>query len=93
MLEELDVFPSLNFIQHSHTKLKFLELKGWAKLSSLPDEIQHFTVLETLCIDGFNGIETYLSGWATFLPLKNSEFGSAITFLPLKIAHIPEISM
>ena len=58
MLEELDVFPSLNFIQHSHTTLKFLELKGWAKLNSLPDEIQHFTALETLHIIGFNGIKT-----------------------------------
>ena len=58
MLEELDVFPSLNFIQHSHTTLKFLELKGWAKLNSLPNEIQHFTVLEALCINGFDGIET-----------------------------------
>ena len=56
--EELDVFPSLNFIQHSHTTLEYLELEGWAKLNSLPGEIQHFTALETLWMDGFDGIET-----------------------------------
>ena len=56
--EELDVFPSLNLIQHSHTTLEYLELLGWAKLNSLPDEIQHFTALETLHIIGFNGIKT-----------------------------------
>ena len=43
--EELDVFPSLNFIQHSHTTLEYLHLEGWAKLNSLPFEIQHFTAL------------------------------------------------
>ncbi|KAK9997542.1 hypothetical protein SO802_022228 [Lithocarpus litseifolius] len=56
--EVLDVFPSLNFIQHSHSTLEYLELKGWAKLNSLPGEIQHFTALETLVINGFGEIET-----------------------------------
>ncbi|KAM4113698.1 hypothetical protein ACJW30_04G015700 [Castanea mollissima] len=56
--EELDVFPSLNFIQHSHMTLEDLELKGWAKLNSLPGEIRHFTALETLLISCFDGIET-----------------------------------
>ena len=56
--EELDAFSSLNFIQHSHTTLEDLELKGWAKLNSLPGEIQHFIALETLFIDSFDGIET-----------------------------------
>ena len=55
--EELDVFPSLNFIQHSHTTLEILHLKGWAKLNSLPAEIQHFTALQTLVIFRFDGIE------------------------------------
>ena len=54
---ELDAFPSLNFIQHSHSTLEFLHLKGWAKLNSLPGEIQHFIALETLIIDGFRGIK------------------------------------
>ncbi|XP_030940104.1 putative disease resistance protein RGA4 [Quercus lobata] len=56
--EELDVFPSLNFIQHSYTTLEFLYLNGWAKLNSLPSEIQHFTALETLHVEDFDGIET-----------------------------------
>ena len=62
MLEELDVFPSLNFIQHSHTMLEVLEFKEWAKLNSLLDKIQRFTTLKTLRIDDFDVIET-LSEW------------------------------
>ena len=67
---ELDAFPSLNFIQHSHTSLEFLELKGWDKLNSLPSEIQHFTALETLLINGFDGIETLPEWLANLSSLK-----------------------
>ena len=69
--EELDVFPSLNFIQHSHTTLEYLELEGWAKLNSLPGEIQHFTALETLMMDGFDGIETLPEWLGDLSSLKN----------------------
>ncbi|KAF3946621.1 hypothetical protein CMV_027134 [Castanea mollissima] len=75
--EELDVFPSLNnFIQHSHTTLQYLELIGWAKLNSLPGEIQQFTALETLVIEGFDGIET-LPEW----------LGNLSSLKELKIYH------
>ncbi|KAF3965782.1 hypothetical protein CMV_010067 [Castanea mollissima] len=53
---------SPNFTQHSHTTLKNLRLEGWAKLNSLPGEIQQFTALETLVIEGFDEIET-LAEW------------------------------
>ena len=57
--EELDVFPSLGLssIQHLHTSLETLCLRGWPKLDSLPDEIQHFTALKSLCILCFKGLE------------------------------------
>ncbi|XP_075662066.1 putative disease resistance protein RGA3 isoform X1 [Castanea sativa] len=55
--EELDAFPSLSSIQHLHTSLQSLVLWGWAKLNSLPDEIQHFTSLEYLYIYNFDGLE------------------------------------
>ncbi|XP_050255741.1 disease resistance protein RGA2-like [Quercus robur] len=81
---ELDVFPSLKFIQHSHTTLKDLELKGWAKLNSLPGEIQHFTALETLLISGFGGIETLPEWLGNLSSLKTLKiwFCSNLMYLP-----------
>ncbi|KAM4078333.1 hypothetical protein ACB094_09G029100 [Castanea mollissima] len=55
--EELDAFPSLSFIQHLHASLEELNLYGWSKLNSLPDEIQHFTALIYLHISGFDGMK------------------------------------
>ena len=54
--EELDAFPSLNSIQHSHDSLEILYLHGWSKLNSLPDKIQHFISLKYLYIYEFDGI-------------------------------------
>ncbi|XP_030940330.1 putative disease resistance protein RGA3 [Quercus lobata] len=55
--EELDVFPSLSSIQHLHSSLERLYLHGWAKINTLPDEIQHFTALKHLYIGEFDEIE------------------------------------
>uniref|UniRef100_A0A2N9FF07 BED-type domain-containing protein n=1 Tax=Fagus sylvatica TaxID=28930 RepID=A0A2N9FF07_FAGSY len=54
--EELDTFPSLS-IQPLQVFLQELYLYGWAKLKTLPDEIQCFTTLKYLTIISFNGIE------------------------------------
>ncbi|XP_030940558.1 putative disease resistance protein RGA1 [Quercus lobata] len=53
--EEWDAFPSLSSIQHA--SLETLELYGWAKLNSLPDDIQRFTALTQLWIRNFDQIE------------------------------------
>jgi Leucine-rich repeat (LRR) protein len=55
--EELDAFPSLSSIQHLHASLQTLRLDGWAKLNSLPDEIQRFTALKLCMIWRFDGME------------------------------------
>ena len=55
--EELDAFPSLSSIQHLHASLEQLNLYGWSKLNSLPDEIPHFTALIYLRICAFDGIK------------------------------------
>ncbi|KAM4113538.1 hypothetical protein ACJW30_04G002800 [Castanea mollissima] len=58
--EELDAFPSLldsTAFQHSYESLQILQLYGWAKLNSLPDEIQCFTALTRLDISEFEGME------------------------------------
>uniref|UniRef100_A0A7N2RCP0 Disease resistance protein RGA3 n=2 Tax=Quercus lobata TaxID=97700 RepID=A0A7N2RCP0_QUELO len=53
--EELDAFPSLSSIQHA--SLETLSLYGWAKLNSLPDDIQRFTALTHLSIQNFDQME------------------------------------
>uniref|UniRef100_A0A7N2MVS6 Uncharacterized protein n=1 Tax=Quercus lobata TaxID=97700 RepID=A0A7N2MVS6_QUELO len=55
--EELDAIPSLSFIQHLQKSLENLELIGWTKVNSLPDEIQCFTALKRLEIWNFDGME------------------------------------
>ncbi|KAF3959159.1 hypothetical protein CMV_015996 [Castanea mollissima] len=55
--EELDAFPSLSSIQHLHASLEELDLYGWSKLNSLPDEIQYFTALIYLYIWDFDGMK------------------------------------
>ncbi|XP_068343249.1 putative disease resistance protein RGA3 isoform X1 [Pyrus communis] len=51
--QELDSFPDFQV----SSKLKELRLKGWPKLKSLPQQIQHSASLTYLCIDGFDGLE------------------------------------
>ena len=81
--EELDVFPNLNLIRHSHTTLEYLELLGWAKLNSLPDEIQHFTAFETLHIIGFNGIKTLPEWLGNLSSLKKLKIWGYINLMYL----------
>ncbi|CAN6693194.1 unnamed protein product [Malus baccata var. baccata] len=54
--EELDSFP--NFEVGSLMHLTSLKLKGWPKLKSLPQQIQHLTSLTSLDINSFEGVET-----------------------------------
>ncbi|KAK4566161.1 hypothetical protein RGQ29_002397 [Quercus rubra] len=67
-IEELDAFPILHYpsIQYSNASLKKLILLGRPTLNSLPNEIQHFTALEELQIQNFNGMEA-LPDWFSYL--------------------------
>nr|POF15949.1 putative disease resistance protein rga1 [Quercus suber] len=69
--EELDAFPSLSSIQHLHTSLESLDLYGWAKLNSLPEEIQHFTSLKYLYINNFDGLEALPEWLSNFSSLQS----------------------
>ncbi|KAK4566197.1 hypothetical protein RGQ29_002429 [Quercus rubra] len=82
--EELDAFPSLSSIQHLHTSLESLRLYGWAKLNSLPDEIQHFTSLEYLDIYNFDGLEALPEWLGDFSSLQTLELWSCknLMYLP-----------
>ncbi|GLT32418.1 hypothetical protein SLA2020_070880 [Shorea laevis] len=54
---ELEEFPGLASIHHLHASLENLELVGWDKLKSLPDQLQHLTALKELKIVSFTGVE------------------------------------
>ena len=58
--EELDAFPSLSStsLKHLHSSLQELDLHGWDRLNSLPDDIQCFTAITGLWIHNFNVMET-----------------------------------
>ncbi|MFQ6627798.1 hypothetical protein Gotur_007149, partial [Gossypium turneri] len=60
--EELEEFPGFDSIRRLSASLKELRLRGWAKLSSLPYQLQHLTALEELEIQRFHGIEA-LPDW------------------------------
>ncbi|KAM5569577.1 putative disease resistance protein RGA1 [Rosa sericea] len=53
--EELHSFPEFQLPPHS--QLERLDLTGWPKLKSLPQQIQHLTCLNTLYIEMFSGVE------------------------------------
>ncbi|XP_030939351.1 putative disease resistance protein At3g14460 [Quercus lobata] len=54
--QELNSFPSLNSIRHSHAPLQRLHLYGWDSLNSLPEAIKYFTALQILEISEFGEI-------------------------------------
>ncbi|XP_030940161.1 putative disease resistance protein RGA1 [Quercus lobata] len=81
--EELDAFPSLSSIQHLHMSLESLQLYGWAKLNSLPDEIQHLTSLKYLHINNFDGLEALPEWLCDFSSLQRLELWSCENLMHL----------
>ncbi|KAM5569242.1 hypothetical protein ABKV19_016646 [Rosa sericea] len=55
--EELDAFPDFQLPPPHDSQLEDLELHGWPKLKSLPQQIQHLTFLKELWISDFKGLE------------------------------------
>ncbi|GLU14907.1 hypothetical protein SLE2022_314480 [Rubroshorea leprosula] len=82
---ELEEFPGLTSIHHLHASLEHLELVGWDKLKSLPDQLQHLTALKVLKIVSFIEVEA-LPEWLGNL--------SSLSFLSIwscnKLKSIPE---
>ncbi|GLT64591.1 hypothetical protein SLA2020_370750 [Shorea laevis] len=56
--EELEEFPGLGSTLCLQTSLQELRLHGWKKLTTLPPQIQHLTVLKRLSIIKFDDVET-----------------------------------
>ena len=78
--EELDSFPDFQV----PSQLEELELCGWPKLKSLPQQIQHLTSLTSLAISLFDGVET-LPEWfcnLTSLTLLEIRHCANLLYLP-----------
>ena len=71
--EKLEEFPGLSSIHHLHSSLQKLKLVGWEKLSSLPDQLQHFTALEKLNIQNFSGVKALPEWLGNFSSLRKLE--------------------
>ncbi|KAL6135544.1 hypothetical protein ACLB2K_067771 [Fragaria x ananassa] len=68
--EDLDSFPDF---QVPSQQLVSLQLKGWPKLKSLPQQVQHLTSLTSLTIEFFEGVETlpeWLGNLASLVKLR-----------------------
>uniref|UniRef100_A0A6N2L501 Uncharacterized protein n=1 Tax=Salix viminalis TaxID=40686 RepID=A0A6N2L501_SALVM len=55
--EKLEVFPGLNSIQPFLAPLEEVQIHGWNRLKSLPDQLKQLTVLKSLHIGRFNKVE------------------------------------
>ncbi|KAL4631992.1 hypothetical protein ACB092_04G019800 [Castanea dentata] len=82
--EELDAFPSLSSIQHA--SLETLELYGWAKLNSLPEDIQRFTALTKLWIKNFDQMEALPEWLGKLSSLRNLDLLGCMNLMYLPTA-------
>ncbi|XP_050258779.1 putative disease resistance protein RGA1 [Quercus robur] len=82
--EELDAFPSLSSIQHA--SLEELTLFGWAKLNSLPADIQRFTALTHLWIENFDQIEALPEWLGKFSSLRSLHLINCMNLMYLPTA-------
>ncbi|XP_034205748.1 putative disease resistance protein RGA3 [Prunus dulcis] len=80
--EELDSFPDFHLGTGS-SQLQKLELNGWPKLKSLPQQIQDFTSLTSLVICEFDGVEA-LEDWLGTLSFQ----GNASRYLWILYHHL-----
>ncbi|XP_068343105.1 putative disease resistance protein RGA3 [Pyrus communis] len=77
--EELDSFPDFQV----PSQLENLDLYGWPKLKSLPQQIQHLTSLTSLCISYFDGMETLPEWLGNFTSLTQLEIWGCANLLYL----------
>lgn len=85
--EELNAFPNLSSINHLHVSLEHLYLYGWAKLNSLPDELQRFTALTALWILEFHGIGALPEWLGKLSSLQELYLNTCKNLMHLPTAH------
>ncbi|GKV04423.1 hypothetical protein SLEP1_g16577 [Rubroshorea leprosula] len=64
--DELEEFPGLSYIHQLNSSLESLILRGWDKVKSLLDQLQHLTALKELTLSNFNGVEAFPEGMGPF---------------------------
>uniref|UniRef100_A0A2P2II18 Uncharacterized protein MANES_10G008200 n=1 Tax=Rhizophora mucronata TaxID=61149 RepID=A0A2P2II18_RHIMU len=64
--DELEAFPGMDSIQSLQASLQEVWITGWDKLRSLPDQLQYLTVLKSLKLQNFNGVDV-LPEWLSRL--------------------------
>ncbi|MBA0877274.1 hypothetical protein Goshw_019579, partial [Gossypium schwendimanii] len=87
--EELEEFPGFDSIRRLSASLKELRLRGWAKLSSLPYQLQHLTALEELEIQRFHGIEALPDWLGNLSSIKRLRIDSCdkLVYLPSELVR------
>ncbi|GKV04442.1 hypothetical protein SLEP1_g16594 [Rubroshorea leprosula] len=68
--DELEEFPGLAHIHQLNSSLESLILRGWDKVKSLPDQLQHLTALKELTLLNFNGVEAFPEGLGKLTSLQ-----------------------
>ncbi|BFG15446.1 hypothetical protein CerSpe_017200 [Prunus speciosa] len=84
--EELDSFPDF-YLGTGSSQLQRLELIGWPKLKSLPQQIQHFTSLTSLRIEKFNGVEALEDWLGNLTSLRTLEI-----WFCLELRNLPSVT-
>ncbi|GLU17968.1 hypothetical protein SLE2022_342970 [Rubroshorea leprosula] len=68
--DELEEFPGLSYIHQLNSSLESLILRGWDRVKSLPDQLQHLTALKELTLLNFNGVEAFPEGLGKLTSLQ-----------------------
>ncbi|GLT63808.1 hypothetical protein SLA2020_363420, partial [Shorea laevis] len=68
--DELEEFPGLSYIHQLNSSLESLILRGWDKVKSLPDQLQHLTALKELTLSNFNGVDAFPEGLGKLTSLQ-----------------------
>ncbi|GKV04433.1 hypothetical protein SLEP1_g16586 [Rubroshorea leprosula] len=66
----LEEFPGLTYIHQLNSSLESLILRGWDRVKSLPDQLQHLTALKELTLSNFNQVDAFPEGLGNLTSLQ-----------------------
>ncbi|GLU14947.1 hypothetical protein SLE2022_314840 [Rubroshorea leprosula] len=83
---ELEEFPGFASVSHLHTSLEILEIRGWDKLKSLPQQLQYLTTLRKLWLSSFGSLEALPEWFQNLSSLQDLR----IRYCP-NLMHLPSV--
>ncbi|GKV02220.1 hypothetical protein SLEP1_g14679 [Rubroshorea leprosula] len=83
---ELEEFPGFASVGHLHTSLEILEIRGWDKLKSLPQQLQYLTTLRELWLLSFGSLEALPEWFQNLSSLQDLR----IRYCP-NLMHLPSV--